>query len=175
MAPSDNIGSRHGCDSQNETYFMSNITPQLPSLNQKSWLGLEMLEASYAEQVGNIWVTAGPIFDPVWLNRLCSGVELPVAFYKIIVKETDGKPNVLAVIFTQQTKPGTELSKLVTTVDEIERRTEIDFLSELPDDIENQVESSRTSDDSWELSTKLNSNFAGAPRPTCVDKPIRRE
>lgn len=175
LAPSDNIGSRYGCDSQNETYFMSNITPQLPSLNQKSWLGLEMLEASYAEQVGNIWVTAGPIFDPVWLNRLCSGVELPVAFYKIIVKEIDGKPNVLAAIFTQDTKPGTELSKLVTTVDEIERHTGIDFLSELPDDIERGLESNRATDSSWKLSTKLTSSFPGTTRPTCVEEPIKRE
>jgi len=174
MAPSDNIGSRYGCEAQNETYFMSNITPQLPSLNQKSWLGLEMLEASYPEDFGQVWVITGPIFDPVWLNLLCSGVELPVSFYKIIVRDIDEKPSVLAVIFDQNTKPGVELSTLVTTVDEIERRTGIDFLSSLSDDLENSIERTRATDSRWKLNTKLNSSFPGTAREICVEEPVRR-
>lgn len=174
MTPSDNIGSRYGCEAQNETYFMSNIAPQLPSLNQKSWLGLEKLEASYSAQFGHIWVIDGPIFDPEWIRRLCSGIELPIAFYKIIVREVNGKPSVLATIFDQDTKPGVALSALVTTVDEIQKRTGIDFLSELPDDVERSIERTSATDAAWKLDTKLNSNFKPATRSACIDQPVKR-
>ncbi len=175
MAPSSNIGSRYGCPAQNETYFMSNITPQIPTLNQKPWGGFENLESDYTEAFGQVWVITGPIFDPVWMERICSGVEIPVAFYKIIVGETNGNPDVLAVIFDQGTQPGVRLQTLVTTVDEIERRTGIDFLADLPDALEDAIESTRASDAAWRLDTALDTTFPGTPRDFCRLPRVRRD
>jgi endonuclease G len=175
MAPSDNIGSRYGCPAQNETYRMSNIAPQIPMLNQKPWGGLENLEKTYSTSFTQIWVITGPIFDPVWLNRLCSGVEIPIAFYKIIIRDSNGTPDVLAVIFIQDTKPGVRLSSLVRTVREIEQLTGINFMAELPDVLENAIETTRATDVSWRLDTALDTNFDGKPRTFCTMPRVRRD
>ena len=175
MAPSHNIGSRYGCAAQNETYFTSNITPQIPLLNQRSWGGLEkIVSGKYATEFNEVWVITGPIFDPVWMNQLCSGVEIPVAFYKIIIREIDGKPDILAVIFDQGSQPQVKLSTLVTTIDEIERRTNIDFLSDLTNELENSIESIKATDNDWLLETKLDTNFRPTVRSFCTLDRIRR-
>jgi endonuclease G len=175
MAPSSNIGTRFGCPAQNETYFMSNIAPQIPLLNQRPWGALENLEEAYPTTFGQVWVITGPIFDPVFLDRLCSGVEIPVAFYKIVVRQVNGSPDVLAVIFDQSTQPGVPLSSLVTTVDEIERRTGIDFLAGIPDTQENSIESTPATDAAWHLDTRLDTNFRPGPRERCTLARIRRD
>lgn len=175
MAPSHNIGSRYGCSAQDETYFMSNIAPQIPVLNQRPWGALEVLESGYPASVGQVWVITGPIFDPVWLNRLCSGIEIPTAFYKIIIRESNGTPDVLAVIFDQDTQPGVTLSTLVRTVDEIEQRTGIDFLAELPDVVENAVESTRATAAVWQLSSSLDTDFKPTARNPCTLPRVRRD
>jgi len=53
-----------------------------------------------------VWVITGPIFDPEWVYLLCSGVEIPIAFYTMIIRKIGNKPDVLAVIFDQDTQPG---------------------------------------------------------------------
>jgi endonuclease G len=161
MAPSHNVGSRYGCTAQNETYRMSNIAPQLAVLNQRPWGGLENLERNFATSFSQVWVMTGPIFDPVWLNRLCSGIEIPTAFYKIIVRETNGNPDVLAVIFDQDTKPGVRLSTLAKTVREIEQRTGINFLAELPDVLESAIETTPATDAAWQLDSALDQMHSG--------------
>lgn len=175
MAPSSNVGSRNGCDAQNETYFMTNIAPQNAVLNQRSWGGLENLEDEFPTTLGPIWIFTGPIFDSVWLNRLCSGVEIPVAFYKIIVREANGTPEVLATIFEQTTAPGVPLSSVIRTVDEIEERTGINFMPGLPDGIENALERVRATGAQWQLGTALDTNFRPGARPLCAMPRVRRD
>jgi endonuclease G len=175
MAPSHNIGSRYGCPAQNETYRMSNIAPQLAVLNQRPWGGLERLEEDYATSFTQVWVITGPIFDPDWLNRLCSGIEIPIAFYKIIIRETNGTPDVLAVIFDQDTPAGARLSTLIRTVREIEQRTGINFLAELPDILENAIESARATDTAWRLDSTLDTNFRPEARKLCTMPRVRRD
>lgn len=174
MAPSSNIGSRYGCTAQDETYFMSNIAPQTALLNQRAWGGFENLEEAYPTTFGQVWIITGPLFDPVWLDRLCSGVEIPVAFYKIMVRQTSGNPDVLALIFDQNTQPGVRLAALVTTVDEIERRTGIDFLAEVPDALENSIEGTRATGADWQLDTRLDTNFRPTVRQPCKMPRIQR-
>jgi endonuclease G len=175
MAPSDNIGSRYGCRAQDETYRMSNIAPQIPMLNQKPWGGLENLAQIFSTSFTQIWVITGPIFDPVWLNRLCSGIEIPTAYYKIIIRENNGSPDVLAVVFNQDTKPGVRLSSLVRTVRDIEQQTGINFMAELPDTLENAIETTRATDPAWRLDTALDTDFDGAPRKFCTMPRVRRD
>jgi len=91
-----------------------------------------------------VWVVCGPIFDSD-IEKLASGVEIPDAYYKIIVDEKNGKVRALAFIMPQgvTTDEKNNLGKFLTSVDEIERQTGLDFLHELPDDVENRVEAEK--------------------------------
>lgn len=176
MAPSHNIGSRYDCEAQDETYLMSNIAPQRPVLNQRPWGGFERLVSSvYAPTFGGVSVITGPIFDPEQMFQLCSGVEIPVAFYKIVVEGRNQEmPSVLAIVMEQDTRPGVLVSDLLVTVDEIEARTGLDFFPELDDSIEEAIEAARASDSEWALETRLDTNFRPRARDECVLDPILR-
>ncbi len=176
MAPSHNIGSRYGCPAQRQTYLMSNISPQIPLLNQRPWGAFErVVSSTYAQSFDGVWVITGPIFDDDTVTMLCSEVEIPVAFYKIVVREVQGSPDILAIVADQDTEPGTAIRDLLETVDEIEQRTGIDFFSALPDSIENAVEADRATEDIWLLEEELDTNFRPTQRPFCTQGPIPRE
>jgi endonuclease G len=154
MAPNHVIGTRYGRDAQLETFLMSNICPQSPKLNRQVWKDLEEVEANrFSQTFGDVWVITGPVFDDSvqFLNNSHGGsdIEIPDAFYKVIIDEVPDKtgpagaltPRVLAFIIPQDVD-GTELPiEFLTSVDKIEADTGLDLMPQLPDDVEDRVES----------------------------------
>lgn len=143
LAPNFAIATRFGETAQQETFLMSNITPQLHSLNAGLWKQLEMkIATSYPARYGEVWVFAGPIFgtEP---KQLRGGVHVPEAFFMIIVDEQDDKLRTLSVIVPQDIPADAQWSSYLTTVAEVERRSRLDFFRELDDAAEIQVEQQR--------------------------------
>ena len=140
MCPNSAIAARYGKKGQMETFLMSNITPQKPELNRKVWERLERLEEAYANKFGGIWIITGPIFDQhvELLNHL---VEIPDSFFKILIDEDKGKVRVLPFIVPQNVTGKEILNEFLTSVDEIERKTGLDFFSPMDDEYENKLES----------------------------------
>ncbi len=140
MAPNYGIATRYGVETQIETFRMSNVVPQTPTLNQGIWRRLEQLEADkYAQVFEDVWVITGPIFGDD-ARRLPSGVLIPDGCFKIILKEIDGHPHVLAFIIPQDVTTKAILESYLTSVREIERLTGLDFLADLPDSLEELLE-----------------------------------
>jgi endonuclease G len=124
---------------------MSNITPQRHALNDGLWKELEMkIATSYPARYGEIWVFAGPVFGAA-SHQLRGGVFVPDAFYMIIIDEQEGKLRTLSVILPQAASALEGWSNYVTTIGEIERRTRLDFLHELDDAAEKQIEQQHAS------------------------------
>jgi endonuclease G len=145
LAPNHAIATRYGEAAQRETFLMSNIVPQRHGLNAGLWKQMEMRAAtSYPARFGEIWVLVGPIFKaaPPRLPERSIGVQpaIPDAFFKIVIDESDGRLRTLAFIFPQEPEAGAKPEDFLTTVDEIERRTGLDFFGELPIEIETEVE-----------------------------------
>lgn len=143
LAPNYAIATRHGAAAQRETFLMSNITPQKHALNAGIWKELEMkIATSYPARYGEVWVLTGPIFgaQPRELRR---GVQIPEAFFMIVVDENEGKLRTLAFIVPQEAPSTADPKKYLATIDEIQRRTGLDFLSELDDVSERAVEAQR--------------------------------
>lgn len=140
LAPNHAIATRYGQRAQEETFLMSNVMPQKHGLNAGLWKTLEQkIATSYPGRFGEVWVIAGPVFGPR-PEKLRHRVAVPEACYMIIVDESDGRIRTTAYLFPQD-PVSTRLDTYLTSIDEIERRTGLDFLSELPDDAENAVES----------------------------------
>lgn len=158
MAPNYVIASRYGRTAQLETFLMTNISPQKPNLNQKSWQRLEELVANdFSEWHGPFWVVTGPIFDENPPTLKHSNVPIPKAFYKILIKPSsvDMPPKALAFIFPQNTKGNASLMSLVTTIDDIQQQTGIDFFHKLDDEMETRLESNITPE-AWRLQEVAN-------------------
>jgi endonuclease G len=155
-APNFGIATRYGPDAQRETFLMSNVTPQFACLNEQPWQGFEKAEADYANQFGTIWTVTGPIFDSSPQTLTKCGAEVPTAYYKIIVDAQPAKPPAMLAVVMRQTDRGAarHLNEFVTTVDDVEAQTGLDFFSELLDSTENAAEAAQP-DSRWQLDRKL--------------------
>lgn len=145
LAPNYAIATRHGAAAQRETFLMSNIIPQRHRLNAGLWKRLELeIATSWPARFGEVWVLAGPVFGarPKTLAGR-AGPAIPEACYMIVVDETGGRARSLAFIVPQEPKEGADLGDFLTTVDEVERSTGIDFFPELPDAVERDLEARR--------------------------------
>jgi endonuclease G, mitochondrial len=142
LAPNYAIATRFGPDAQRETFLMSNIVPQRHALNAGAWKQLEQKVATtYPGRFTEVWVIAGPIFgpQPARLRRAA----VPDAFYMIVLDEGNDGVRAQAFIFAQDTAAGVGIASGLVTIDEIEARTGLDFLVELEDVAEAQLESRR--------------------------------
>lgn len=140
MCPNSAIAARYGKQGQMETFLMSNICPQKPDLNRKVWERLERLEEAYANKFGGIWVITGPIFDQ-HVELLNHQIEIPDAFFKILIDEDKGKVRVLPFIIPQNVTGKEILNEYLTSVDEIEKQTNLDFFNSMDDEYESKLES----------------------------------
>lgn len=141
MAPNFAIATRYGIDGQWETFLMSNIIPQTPSVNRHIWKDLEQHVARrYGRYFEEIWVVTGPVFtEPV--KRFGSGVAIPSGYYKIILDEDDDEVRVLAFLIESRSPPYTRLRSRLVSVDEIEKRTGLNFFPDLPEQAQVDLES----------------------------------
>ncbi len=143
MAPNYAISRLYGKSAQMNTFYMTNITPQKPNLNRKLWQRLEEAEVKeFTKYFDQVWVFTGPIFDENKETLKHSKyVEIPDAFFKIYIGVSDNKKaQTLAFIMPQNAKGNESFMKFVTSIDEVEKQTGLDFLSQIEDTLEDKLE-----------------------------------
>lgn len=139
LAPNYAMYRVHGIEAQQASFLMTNVSPQLPRLNQKAWQRLEEVIMDHlVPKKGALCVLTGPVFGAT-PRILPSGVAVPEAFFKILVTG-DHNTETLAFLIPQKVAGDEPLDRFLVTVDEIERRTGLDFLHSLPDTVEGQIE-----------------------------------
>ena len=147
MAPNHAIALCYGKQAQAQTFLMSNITPQKPTLNQKLWQRLEAMEIDeFLPKFKTLWVYTGPIFNEE-AKKLKNSfiVEIPVAFYKIYIGiQEDGTMKSLAFMIPQNAKPYDSLEKYLVSIDEIEAASGLDFLPNLEKNQEIHLEKQKS-------------------------------
>lgn len=122
-----------------ESFLMSNISPQAPEFNRGIWKDLETEVRNWAKKEHKILVVTGPVFNE---NKGTIGedkVVVPGSFFKIVYEETD-EPKMIAFVLPNR-KSDRPLTDFVVTIDEAEKLTGYDFFSQLPDGLENKLES----------------------------------
>ena len=96
----------------------------------------------FAVRLERVWVVTGPVFTGE-VKKLPSGVDVPTAFYRIILDEENGQPRVLAFIAPQTVTGHEPLAQFLTSVREVERQTGLDFFAELPREAQDKIESAK--------------------------------
>lgn len=150
MAPNHAIATRYGAGGQAETFRMSNIVPQKPDLNRQVWRRIEEMEADrWAVDLDGVWVITGPVFDEdrQFLKKAAPRIDIPDAFYKVIVDEVVADesgapvPRMLAFMVPQDVDGGEPVEEFLVSVDWIESKTGLDLMPGLPDEVEAALES----------------------------------
>lgn len=121
-----------------ESFYMSNMSPQHPSFNRGAWSSLEKQVRAWVGLHGSMYVITGPVLNNPLGHIGINQVSVPNSFFKIIYSATNGQ--VLGVVMPNE-KTSSYHSHLIT-IDEIEVLTGLNFLEELPDDIEDIIEAS---------------------------------
>lgn len=128
MAPSADFAWSQ--EANDLTFVMSNMAPQKPKLNRDAWKRLEEQVRKWACGEEKVTVVTGPVLKER-LATLPSGLEIPEAFFKIIIDETPPK-KAIAFMYYQEDS-GDMLAERMIPLKNIESATGIAFNREFPD------------------------------------------
>lgn len=127
-------------NSYDETFYTSNVTPQRHDFNAGIWNKLEQKTRYWAKKYNHLYVITGGVLENNLKTIGSENVSIPNQFYKILLDYT--QPEIKAIAFLMPHKESKKpLYKFVVSIDEIEKLTGIDFFKNLPDDLENKLES----------------------------------
>ena len=84
---------------QANTFFLSNMAPQIGPFNGGIWARLERLVREYAVAYGEVYVITGTILEDPSLRLPSGRVSIPTRFYKIVLRRSEhGVPSALALV-----------------------------------------------------------------------------
>ena len=138
------------------TFFLTNMTPQRPNVNQGTWARLEDWVRAWAKLSGWVHVISGSVFDDdddqqpddpanAQLSQGSSGVGVPSHYYKVIIRETTpGQVEAITLLIpnaanvpgrgAQDITKDNYLRQRIRTITEVRRRTGLDLLPTPPFD-----------------------------------------
>lgn len=129
-----------------DTNYLSNISPQKANLNQGPWMILEGKVRDLVEAKDAVYVMTGPLYEREMpsLPGADETHKIPSGYWKIIVlpAKNINEIKTASFIFNQDTPRSDKVVSHLSTIDEIERRSGLDFLWELPDKVEEKIENS---------------------------------
>jgi endonuclease G len=129
-----------------DSFYLSNMSPQSPQFNRGIWSKLESNVRNFADADGAIYVVTGPVLTDGPFETIGeSDVAIPKRYYKVLLDYRE--PTVKAIGFVLPNEGSKEdLQTFATSVDRVEALTGLDFFPRLPDDEETMLEGSYDSD-----------------------------
>jgi endonuclease G len=126
-----------------ESFYLTNMVPQVPNLNRGVWLRLELRVRDLVRLHNKeLYVVTGAIYAPGY-EKIGSGVAVPTHMFKVIVDAKAGK----GIAFLFPNKMGNKISqadlmKYATTIREVEKASGLNFHPRLPnpDNIETKFD-----------------------------------
>lgn len=139
LAPAED--QSYSAATMSESFFYSNMSPQVPAFNRGVWRRLEELVRFWASSYDSVFIVTGPVLTGGLPRIGPHGVAVPQKYYKAVL--VYGKNGVQAVGFLLNNEASSAtLKSFALPVDEVERATGLDLFPQLPDDVEQRIEAS---------------------------------
>ncbi|MBU3713877.1 MAG: DNA/RNA non-specific endonuclease, partial [Ferruginibacter sp.] len=122
-----------------ESFYFSNMSPQVPSFNRGVWKKLEELVREWAVAYKKIYVATGPVLTKGLPTIGPNEVSVPSYFYKVILEQHDGETKAIGFIIPNESS-SSSLQDYAVSIDHVEEITGIDFYCQLEDAQEKEVE-----------------------------------
>ena len=142
---------RWSFEAMNDSFFMTNIAPQVGSgFNQHIWKSLERRMRQWACQRGVLYVVTGPLYERTPVERIAYDedgdgkddngilVDVPTHFFKFAYDPHSAEA--IAFILPNQKLKTRDPPLYLTSIDDIEARSRLDFLMGIWDGAERAVE-----------------------------------
>lgn len=114
------------------SFYMSNISPQIPGCNRGIWKRLETQVRKWALREKKIYVITGPLFRQNGTQKSVNGIPVPDGFFKVVLDMTPPYKTAAFIIPNSTTRK--RLGSFSVTVDHVEALTGFDFFAGLADE-----------------------------------------
>ncbi|MCR5076484.1 MAG: DNA/RNA non-specific endonuclease [Prevotella sp.] len=143
-------------EQNDQTFYMSNMQPQYYGHNRGEWSQLERKVRTLAMKSDTLYVVKAATIDEgnIEDHRTVSGLVIPKFFYiALLAYNVETKEYHALGIWSPHLAKGSGKVREYLTIEELQRRTNIDFFCNLPDEVERQVEADATPENHayWEL------------------------
>ena len=148
-------------EANQQTYLLGNIQPQLNGFNTGVWLYMEnKIHGNSYEGItawnrpafrDTLYICKGGTIDNNNYTRSNTGLVIPKYFFAAILRIKNGQYNALGLWFEHKNDHSTSLKAYACSIDELEKKTGIDFFCNLPDDRERVIEAAEPNDALWGL------------------------
>lgn len=108
-----------------ESFYTSNVFPQIPEMNRQGWEGIEQAVRDFAYQRGEILVYTGSIVDPAGKKMADTDIEVPSAFYKVAIDRKT--KNSIAFIMKNEATPKGHVANFQVSIANVEVQSGITF------------------------------------------------
>jgi len=115
----------------NETFYTSNISPQDRDFNAGVWNRLEQQVRRWCKKHGDLFVVTGGILEKGLEEIGEEDVDVPQAFYKIVLNTKDDSRGVLAFLIPNK-ESNAPLQTFLVPIDVLEEKTGLDFFAQQP-------------------------------------------
>ncbi|API87788.1 DNA/RNA non-specific endonuclease [Francisella uliginis] len=119
--------------SAEESFLLSNMSPQKAGLNRQGWERLERDERIWANMYDSIYVYTGPIYKKQKIHKTIGDnkIAVPDYFFKIIYVPSKNKA--IAFVMPNARVDKTKIANYRVSIKDIEQRTGLHFLDNIPD------------------------------------------
>lgn len=122
-----------------ESFYMSNISPQVRAFNNGVWRELEEQTRDWARENKRLYIATGPVLSEKLDTRIGQNrIVVPEFFYKVLLAPDQGRMNAIAFIIPN-TLSDHALLDYVVSIDSVEALTGIDFFPLLNDQIDERA------------------------------------
>ena len=137
-------------ESMDDSFYMSNMSPQAPGFNRDSWKDLEHEVRYMAERFDKLYIVTGPVLEKDEYKTIgANEVAVPEFYYKAVLAIRGGKYFAIGFIMPNIKCP-LSIWDYAVSVDEVEKQTGLNFFYLLDDDIEEELEKQFTLSD-WQV------------------------
>ena len=154
---------RYSGDSNAQTYYSTNITPQLGNFNQHIWLNVENIVRNWAPDIKNskkdtLYVVTGcTVKDSKTkaYDRSGHSVTVPTSYWKACLKRTSSGWTACGIWLDHYTSASFITREDLYSIDELENKIGIDLFVNLPKEIgaekAAEVESTKPTEFAWPI------------------------
>lgn len=127
IAPAANM--TFSAQAMSESFFLTNMMPQVPGNNRGIWKYTEELARYYAEKYGEVFVITGTIFTPPY-KTIGNNVYVPSHVWKIVIDPRLVRS--IAFLYPNEKLDPKEIEKYVVSIADIEKYTGINISPAIP-------------------------------------------
>ena len=128
-------------EAMRQSFLLTNVAPMHKALNEGGWAKLEEKVREWTARDSALLVFTGPVVSESDTTLASGRVTVPSAYYKVIMAPCVRPTRAIAFIYPNGHSGG-RLRQYAVSVDEVERRTGLDFFPTLPNGEQDRLESS---------------------------------